>query len=546
MNKPSNNLAALQKNWKWDIPKYFNIGEACSDRQIDLNNGEQVAMIVEDDRAGTSSITYNQLARKTDQFAEIIKNLQLDKQARVLVRLPNCLYYPIAFLGAMKSGNIAVPTSTLLTAREIIYLAKDSEASVLVADLDTWKSLEPMAEQLTFLKTVLVYGISNELSNDQVEVKFLDVEITRIKTLTPNPITRSNDPAYLVYTSGTTGYPKGVLHSHRALLGRQPASEYWFNFSADHDRILHTGKFNWTYVLGSGLMDPLYLGKTVIVYEGKNNPNQWVDLIHKHNATIFIAVPTIYRQILQKTQSTKKHIPSLLHCMSAGEHLSDEVFVEWSSRFGLDIYEAVGMSEFSYYISQSAHNPIRPGSAGFPQPGHKIKLINPETLEETKAGKEGMICVPEDDPGLFLEYWNLPEETAKYKHSGWFFTGDYARYDSDGYLWFLGRKDDIIKSFGYRVSPYEIERVYKSHPQVNDCAAIGEVSGDKVLVVVYILSSDKSISPNELVNYGRANLASYKAPKIVYITKDFPRTKNGKILRKDISRSTAIAFSTIR
>jgi len=293
-------------------------------------------------------------------------------------------------------------------------------------------------------------------------------------------------------------------------------------------------------------MDPLYLGKTVIVYEGKNNPNQWVDLIHKHNATIFIAVPTIYRQILQKTQSTKEDVPSLLHCMSAGEHLSDEVFERWNSRFGLDIYEAVGMSEFSYYISQSVHRPIRPGSAGFPQPGHKIKLINPETLEEIKAGEEGMICVPEDDPGLFLEYWHLPEETAKYKHNGWFFTGDYARYDSDGYLWFLGRKDDIIKSFGYRVSPYEIERVFKAHPQVNDCAVIGEVSGDKVLVVVYVLASESSINPDDLVEYGRANLASYKAPKVVYITNHFPRTKNGKILRKDINRSTATAFSTIR
>ena len=542
----SHNISADHKDWEWIIPEYFNIGEACSDRQISLKNGKQIAMIVEDDQLGSSNITYDELAAKTNQFAEIIKNLKLEKQSRVLVRLPNCLHYPIAFLGAMKAGCIAVPTSTLLTATEVIYLAKDSEAAVLVTDHETWKSLEPIAEELTFLKAVFIHQASHDLSSDYLDVKDLSIEMDKIEVCTPNPATKSDDPAYLVYTSGTTGYPKGVLHAHRALLGRNPASKYWFNFSAVHDRILHTGKFNWTYVLGSGLMDPLYLGKTVIVYEGKNNPNQWVDLIHKHNATIFIAVPTIYRQILQKTQSTKEDVPSLLHCMSAGEHLSDEVFERWSSRFGLDIYEAVGMSEFSYYISQSVHRPIRPGSAGFPQPGHKIKLINPETLEEIKAGEEGMICVPEDDPGLFLEYWHLPEETAKYKHNGWFFTGDYARYDSDGYLWFLGRKDDIIKSFGYRVSPYEIERVFKAHPQVNDCAVIGEVSGDKVLVVVYVLASESSINPDDLVEYGRANLASYKAPKVVYITNHFPRTKNGKILRKDINRSTATAFSTIR
>ena len=546
MNKPERDAMTRKKDWEWDIPENFNIGEACSDRQVELDNGEHIAMIVEDDRVGTSSINYKNLAKKTNQFAEVIKNLKLDRQSRVLVRLPNCLDYPITFLGTMKSGHIAVPTSTLLTAKEVIYLAKDSEASVLVTDYDTWKNVAPMAKQLTFLKVVLISGEYKNLPIGLVEVKSLDSELDKITTFTINLVTKSDDPAYLVYTSGTTGYPKGVLHSHRALLGRQPASKYWFNFGSNDDRIVHTGKFNWTYVLGSGLMDPLYLGKTVIVYEGQNNAQQWIDLIYKHSATIFIGVPTIYRQILQKTVSIKKDVPSLIHCMSAGEHLSDEVFRQWSSRFQLDIYEAVGMSEFSYYISQSIHNPIRPGSAGFPQPGHKIRLMNPDTIEEIKLGEEGMICVPDDDPGLFLEYWNLPEETSKYKHSGWFFTGDYARYDDDGYLWFLGRKDDIIKSFGYRVSPYEIERVFKAHPKVNDCAAIGEISGDKVLVVVYVLSSDRDINLDELVTYGKSNLASYKAPKIIYIAKDFPRTKNGKILRKDINKSTAIAYSTRR
>tara|TARA_Y100000385_G_C12797163_1_gene510217 strand:- start:30 stop:725 length:696 start_codon:yes stop_codon:yes gene_type:complete len=231
--------------------------------------------------------------------------------------------------------------------------------------------------------------------------------------------------------------------------------------------------------------------------------------------------------------------------MSAGEHLSDEVFVEWTKRFSLDIYEAVGMSEFSYYISQSIHNPIRPGSAGFPQPGHKVKLLDPMTLEEVKNGEEGMICIPDSDPGLFLEYWNQPEETASHRHSGWFFTGDYARYDKDGYLWFLGRKDDIIKSFGYRVSPYEIERVFKSHPAISDCAAVGEVIGDKTLVVVHVMSMDPKVDPNDLLHFGNTNLASYKAPKIVYITSDFPRTKNGKILRRAINKEQALRFSNL-
>jgi acyl-coenzyme A synthetase/AMP-(fatty) acid ligase len=293
-------------------------------------------------------------------------------------------------------------------------------------------------------------------------------------------------------------------------------------------------------------MDPLYLGKTVIVHEGKNDAQTWLNLINKHQATIFIGVPTIYRQLLQKTTATQAVMPSLRHYMSAGEHLSDEVLSQWKARFGLDIYEAVGMSEFSYYLSQSQYRPIRPGSAGFPQPGHNIKLLNPETLEVVVTGEEGMISVPLDDPGIFLRYWNLDEETAKYKHDGYFFTGDYAKYDADGYIWFLGRKDDIIKSFGYRVSPYEIERVYKGHTDVADCAAIGEeIEKDKLLVVIYvILKPDATTSADNLLAFGKQHLAAYKSPKTVYLAQDFPRTKNGKILRKDIRPNIAVAKSS--
>lgn len=537
--------------WEWKIPEYFNIGVACTDQHLDGSQANAIAMIVEDDSLGTSQITFAELAHKTDQFAQLLRNLGVNVGDRVLVRLPNSLEYPIAFLGAMKMGAIAVPTSTLLTAEEVAYLAKDSGASVLVTDATAWQAME---EQLVSelrhtpnLSHILLSQIAYTQPHGCLNVMSLEAALRDIDKIEAPHKTKADDPAYLVYTSGTTGYPKGVLHAHRALLGRAPASQYWFDFDdKTQDRIMHSGKFNWTYVLGSGLMDPLYLGKTVIVHEGKNDADLWTRLIAKHEATIFVGVPTIYRQIIQKTQANKASVPSLRHCMSAGEHLSDEVLSEWRDRFGVDIYEAVGMSEFSYYLSQSKFRPIRAGSAGFPQPGHPIQLLDPETLAPVKVGEEGMICVPDSDPGLFLRYWNLDEETAKYKHDGWFFTGDYARYDEDGYIWFLGRKDDIIKSFGYRVSPYEIERVYKGHPDVADCAAIGEtLEKDKVLVVCYvILKPNAQTTADDLAGFGKQHLAAYKAPKTVYLAHDFPRTKNGKILRKDITPKIASAKSS--
>jgi len=538
-------------DWQWQIPSHFNIGVACSDRHLGTPQADNIAMIVEDDLLGTATITFAELARKTDQFAQLLRGIGVKAGDRVLIRLPNSLEYPIAFLGAMKMGAISVPTSTLLTAEEIAYLAKDSGAKVLVTDAQAWRAMESQLladlKNMPNLAHVFLSQTAEHHPHAQLNVLSLEAGLNAVQNCEPAYQTKADDAAYLVYTSGTTGYPKGVLHAHRALLGRQPAAQYWFNYDDNlNDRIMHSGKFNWTYVLGSGLMDPLYLGKTVIVHEGKNDAQVWLNLIQKHQATIFIGVPTIYRQILQKTSATKEDLPSLRHYMSAGEHLSDEVLSQWHTRFGLDIYEAVGMSEFSYYLSQSKFRPIRPGSAGFPQPGHHIKLLNPDTLEEVQMGEEGMICVPLDDPGVFLNYWNLPEETVKYKHDDYFFTGDYAKYDADGYIWFLGRKDDIIKSFGYRVSPYEIERVYKGHPDVADCAAIGEeIEKDKLLVVIYvILKPDAVTSADELVAFGKQHLAAYKAPKTVYLAKDFPRTKNGKILRKDISPDIAVAKST--
>lgn len=533
-------------DWQWRVPENFNIGAACTDKHLGTAVAQEIAMIVEDDVRGTSQITFEQLAKRTDQFAQLLRDLNVEVGDRVLVRLPNNLDYPTAFLGAMKRGAIAVPTSTLLTAEEVAYLARDSGAAVLVTDKAAWALLQDHLHDLPNLKHVFLSGSGEISQHASLNVCDLDTALSAIGYCLPAHLTAAADPAYLVYTSGTTGYPKGVLHAHRALIGREPASQYWFDFdNRVQDRIMHSGKFNWTYVLGSGLMDPLYLGKTVIVHEGKNDADLWTRLIAKHSATIFVGVPTIYRQIIQKSKAAKADVPSLRHCMSAGEHLSDEVLQQWRERFGVDIYEAVGMSEFSYYLSQSKFRPIRAGSAGFPQPGHNIQLLDPETLLPVAIGEEGMISVPDSDPGLFLCYWNLVEETAKYKHDGYFFTGDYAKYDADGYIWFLGRKDDIIKSFGYRVSPYEIERVYKSHPAVADCAAVGEeLEKDKLLVVAYlILQPDAKVTADDLLVFGKQHLAAYKSPKTVYLTKDFPRTKNGKILRKDINNKISYAKS---
>ena len=524
---------------KIDVPEFLNIGVACTSSHVGTPKENSTAMIIEDDKLGTDEITYKDLAQKSDQICNFLTGLGLEARDRVLVCLKNSLAYPISFFGAIKAGIIAVPTSTLLSGSEVKYLAEDSQASAIVLSATMYDNLVPYLENLDNLKTIIVAGID---STDGLNIpKGMNVysfsEILEKTDTTANHYkSKSGEPAYLVYTSGTTGYPKGVLHSHRSLVGRTPATEYWFDFK-ENDRIMHSGKFNWTYVLGSALMDPLFNGHTVIAYEGGNDAGTWIELIKKHKCTIFIGVPTIYRQIVQKTDYTIEDCPSLRYCMSAGEHLSDEMIALWQDKFKQDIYEAIGMSECSYYISHSKNNPIRPGSAGFVQPGHTVKLLDPDTLEEVANGEEGMISIGEDDPGLFLEYWQLEEETAKAKHDGYFFTGDYAKRDEDGYIWFVGRKDDIINTMGFRVSPHEIERVVKTHDAVADCVAFGlDIEKGKTLVAISVigyedLSEEKEA---EILKFAQDNLAKYKAPKFIFGMKDYPRTKNGKVLRKQL------------
>jgi acyl-coenzyme A synthetase/AMP-(fatty) acid ligase/citrate lyase beta subunit len=529
----------MSTNLKIEVPEFLNIGVACTSSHLGTLKENNTAMIIEDDKLGTDEITYKELSEKSDQVCNFLISIGIKPRDRVLVCLKNSLAYPISFFGSIKAGIIAVPTSTLLSGSEVKYLAEDSQASAIVMSASMYENLVPYLENVDNLKTIIVAGTNSV--EDYKKPKGINVyalnQILKDTDKTPNHYnSKAGEPAYLVYTSGTTGYPKGVLHSHRSLVGRTPATQYWFNFK-ENDRIMHSGKFNWTYVLGSALMDPLFNGHTVIAYEGANNASTWIDLIKKHKCTIFIGVPTIYRQIIQKTDFTIDDCPSLRYCMSAGEHLSDEMIGLWRDRFKQDIFEAIGMSECSYYISHSIYNPIRPGSAGFVQPGHIVKLLNPETLEEVGVEEEGMICIGEDDPGLFIEYWQLDEETAKAKHDGYFFTGDYAKKDKDGYIWFIGRKDDIINTFGFRVSPHEIERVVKTHPLVADCVAFGlEIEKDKTLVAIAVIGHKELTKEQEeeVLAYSQKNLAKYKAPKLIYALKDYPRTKNGKVLRKQL------------
>ncbi len=543
-------MTTPQAPWTWRIPARFNIGAACADVDERPHLEHAAALIFESEEHGTQTCTYGELARQTDRFAALACLLGLPAGDRITLKLTNVPDFPIAFLGALKMGAIAVPVSAQCTAAELNYVLRDAAATALVCDAATWVSLSgsslPLAPSLRY---VLLTDANDDSTNDSAYPAVLNLRqaLSNIDARAPLCDTRSDDPAYLIYTSGTTGLPKGVLHAHRSLIGRLPAARHWFDWSPAGDRVLHSGRFNWSYVLGTGLMDPLFQGKTTIIYEGPHLAQNWAALIAKHRATIFVGVPTLFRRILEDSTVQRRDIPSLRHCMSAGESLSPTVMAAWRDRFELEIHEALGMTEISYYVSNGGDTPVRAGSAGRPQPGHQIRLLNPQTLQPAGPREEGVIAIPATDPGLFLGYWNAAENPASAPASDWFLTGDWATVDTNGYLWLSGRRDDQINSFGHRVSPLEIERALKTHPDVADCACAAQEVEHGTLIVAYVVpnktAADDASCAAHLLTFARTRLARYKAPRVIYLVEDLPKTRNGKVQRRLLVPSMAYRSS---
>lgn len=528
-------MKKFENNRYADAP--LNIAEACVARHARSELAEKTAMFFVRGDLSYRSVTYSELNDLSARFASSLAGRGFKQGDRLLLRLPNSFVFPVAFFGALRAGIIPVPTSPMLTAAELSYLIKDSGAVGLVTD----ESLFAGMRSNLAADTLRAIYITGKKHGDEIAI---EEELARAEPLHGIHESLGHEPAYLVYTSGTTGYPKGVLHAHQALMGRLPAATQWFDFVGD-DRILHSGKFNWTYVLGTAMMDPLYHGKTVVVYEGENSPDRWIELIKLFACNIFIGVPTIFRQILQKTHVTSADVPTLRHTMCAGEHLTDEVLTAWTQRFGFPIYEGLGMSECSYYISQRKGEAMKPNSAGKIQVGHSVALLD-ENLKPVAPGSEGMLCINRNDPGLFLAYWQAPgtsmdANTTQFK-DGWFLTGDYAIIDADGFVFFLGRRDEIIKSFGYRVSPFEIERVFRDHAAIDDVVAFAETLGpEKTLISMCIqLKPGNTFHAAEMLAWGKSRLASYKLPKKVYHLDKFPRSANGKVLRSQIPKLLGI------
>ena len=523
---------ALCDSWKWEIPRKFNMGVDCADRNAaNPLLADKTALIWEDGDGQIRQYSFSDLKARTNKIANIFLSSGVSTGDRVVIMLENVPEFPFSFLAAMKIGAVPIPASAMLTRDEISHIVNDSGAQAAVTSPELYEQTEAMAGAET------VFTTGGKTPSGCVDMDALPDGVSA--DLNPAD-TLADSIAYICYTSGTTGEPKGVAHAHRTVIGRDPAARFWLGVE-DSPLFFHAGKLNWTYTLGAGCIDPWRHGCACVIYGGEYEPLKMFELINRHKVDVFMAVPTVFRQMARTAEGGNINVSGLSRCLSAGEHLSAELLSVWKERFGISPYEGLGMSEFSYYISNMKGMEIKPGSPGKPQPGRECFLADPETWRRVPEGEAGVLCSSPGDPGIMLGYWNRPEETrAMFSPAGDFVSGDYFTEDGDGHLWPLGRRDDMINSFGYRISPFEVEAALSKHPQVADCAVAGmETDGGKVITAAFIVPADTGsghdLLKKAVLDFLDGRLARYKIPKEIHIVEGaIPRTRNGKKKRGEL------------
>ncbi len=436
---------------------------------------------------------------------------------RVLMRLGNTVDFPILFLGAIAAGMVPVPTSSQLTQPEVEKITAEIAPALIVAGPDVALPATPPCDVMSVQDLRRLYDRSPCLWD-------------------------MGDPdrlAYMIYTSGTSGNPRAVMHAHRAIWARRMMHDGWYGLQ-ESDRLLHAGAFNWTYTLGTGLLDPWSVGATAMV------PADGVDaatlplLMRRFDVTLFAAAPGVFRQILRALPpGGKTHLPRLRHVLSAGEKMPEGTRAIWNSATGTQVYEALGMSECSTFISGSPARPAPPGTCGYPQAGRCIAVLG-DNGQPVPRGDAGMLAIHRPDPGLFLGYWQAADETAARFSCDWFLTGDSVSMGDDGAITYLGRNDDMMNAGGFRVSPVEVERAMADFPGVREVAAVEVEVRPGVTVIAAFYVADHDLPEDALADHAAARLARYKQPRLFQRIEALPRGANNKIARRVLREGFAI------
>jgi acetyl-CoA synthetase len=524
---------ALRAGFRWDVPARFNLGWNCCGRHAARR--ERLALYFEDEDGSTGTFSFWDIQRAANRLSNALRALGVAPGDRVAIVLPQRPETAIAHMAVYQMGALALPLSHLFGPDALEYRLRDAGARVAIADSDTLPKVWPLRERLPELRHLIGVAGARE-AGVQAWEDLLAAGSARFAPVD----TAADDAAMIIYTSGTTGSPKGALIPHRALLGNLPG------FVCSHDFFPQRGDLFWSpadWAWTGGLFDALlptwHFGMPILAFRGRFEPERAFALMEKYGVRNAFVFPTALKMMLKEVPDPNRRFDLDLRSLMSGGEAVGEAVMQWaSSKLGVTINEIFGQTEMNYVIGGcAALFAPRPGAMGRPYPGHRIALLD-DAGEEVALGQTGEICVwREGDPVIFLEYWGNREATrVKFTH-GWGRTGDLARCDADGFYWYEGRTDDVIKSAGYRIGPAEIEDCLLKHDAVANAAVIGVPDPERGEIIKACIVLTPGIIPSETLKHEiqehvRGRLAPYQYPREIEFLDALPMTTSGKIQRR--------------
>ena len=521
-------------SFRLEVPEYYNFGFDTVDGWA--KDPQKMALHWVGDDGTEKRFSFADIKDLSDRFARALLGLGLRKGDRVLLVMGRAPEWYISLLGMLKAGIVAVPGTTQLAPKDLLYRFQTAHCRAAVVDPDIAGRIDGVRAQCPELETLICLG------KPPAPWKPFDELLSSADPSINLPRTRSSDEALIYFSSGTTGAPKMVLHTQASYpLGHHLTGRFWLDLQPGdlHWNLSDTG---WAKAAWSSFFGPWSQGATIFVPQmsGKFQPAPMLSMLEKYPVTTLCAPPTAFRLIIQEDLKKYK-FPHLLHCVSAGEPLNPEVIDTWKQATGLTIYDGYGQTETVCLVGNFRCLPVKPGSMGKPMPGFVISIVDDEG-KELPTGTEGHIAVrvsPQRPVGLFREYVSAPELNAAVFRGDWYITGDRGIRDSEGYFWFVSRADDVIITAGYRVGPFEVESALLEHPAVVEAAAVAkpdEVRGH-IIKAFIVLASNYTPSKElvqELQDHVKSLTAAYKYPREIEFLPELPKTISGKTLRREL------------
>jgi len=536
--------ADVRRALDWRIPERFNMGVDVCDKWADADSS-RLALIVEDEAGRVARHTFGEVRELSNRMANLYLALGLGRGDRVGILLSQSLETPVAHVGAWKAGLISFPMFVLFGEDALEYRLKDSGARAVVTDAAGLAKIAAIRERLPELKAILTVGAGT--GGAIPGQRDLHAELAKASPGFAPVKTSAEDPALIVYTSGTTGNPKGALHAHRTILGHLPGIEFPHEFFPQADDLMWTPA-DWAWIGGlmNVLMGSWHHGVPVLASRArKYDPDRAVDLMARHRVRNTFMPPTALRLMRQVRGIRDRFRPGLRTLTCAGEPMGAELLDWGRAAFGVTINEFYGQTESNLVVANcAALMPVKPGSMGVAVPGHEVAVIDAEG-REAAPGAVGKIAVRRPDPVMFLGYWKNPEATAAKFVGDWLLTGDEGHRDDDGYFWFLGRDDDVITSAGYRIGPGEIEDCLTRHPAVALAAAVGvpdpvRTEAIKAFIVLKPGHAASATLEEDIRGFVKTRLSPHEYPRLIEFRESLPLTATGKIKRKDLREAEAV------